>query len=535
MMDEARLDRLIEAHFDRQLTPGERAELDAMLLSSAQARRRFLDLAEWHGMLREHALREGGGMLLPEDEAEPPRRFRPGRRWWMAAGMAACVALLLRMIPSQAPPEEGAGPPGAAIPGNEIALLEYAVGVEWQGDAHGTGSALSPGVLKFRKGTISLGFYSGARVVIEGPASLELLSADLMRLDSGKLSAKVPPPAEGFTVLSAGLRVVDRGTRFGVNVSEQAGCEVHVFDGEVELQGEVPASASRELFGGDAVSIRGGTATAMIADPASFADPLGIHQVAAQETESQWVRWKNASRSFRAAEGLEAYFDFEDFPASGTTLPNRAARADANSDGSIIGCERLAGRWASKSALGFAKTSDRVRFRLQGSSESVTLLTSVRVDSLPLDHNSLLCMSPGRLGELHWKIDRAGRLLAGLRAEESFTFESWERLESPPVLVSGDFGRWVRLALVIDGEKAEMRHYLNGRRVAAGPIRRRTPVQLGTANLGNLDGHASDTQPVRNFNGRMDEFALFTRVLSDAEIALAGQAESSTRPAVEER
>ncbi len=527
MIDEARLDRLIEAHFDLQLAAEERAELEAMLLSSSAARQRFLDFAEWHGLLREHSLREGGGRILSGLGPPEPERVRFFRKPWISAALAACVALGIWLIPSKTP--ESRSPeshPGTV--GKEIALLEFAVGVDWESAAVSPGSALSPGILKIRQGSIRLGFYSGARVVIEGPASLELLSADLVRLDFGKLTAKVPPPAEGFTVLNKGLRVVDRGTQFGVSVSEHAGCEVHVFDGEVELQGEVPESAARELFGGDAVSIREGRATAIAADPGSFADPVNMLRAAALETESRWMKWINASQAFRGSKDLRVYFDFEDFTSSGTTLPNRAATADPSSDGSIIGCERLAGRWDAKSALGFAKTSDRVRFRAQGTTDSITLMASVRVDSLPLNHNSLLSMSPANVGEVHWKLDRSGRLLVGLRAEESRKFDSWERLESPPVLAPTDFGRWIRLATVIDGEKGEMRHYFNGRRVASGRIGRRIPIQLGMANLGNLDPAWYETERVRHFNGRIDEFAMFTRALTDAEIAAADGLDSST-------
>ncbi len=518
MMDESRLDRLIEAHFDRQLSPGERGELEAMLLSSSKARQRFLDYGEWHGLLREYSLREGGGRMLGGLELPKPECRRMPRRVWVAAAVAACLALGLWLVPFRN--RETGGAEVRPTPADqEVALLEYAVGVDWDGPALVPGSAVSAGVLKFRKGTISLGFYSGARVVLEGPASLELLSADLVRLDHGKLSAKVPPPAEGFTVINNGLRVVDRGTQFGMNVSGNGGCEVHVFDGEVELQGEVPESAARELFEGDAVSIREGRATSITADRGSFADPAGMLQAAARETEDQWLKWKDSSLTFRNTSDLQVYFDFEDLPASGGTLSNRAAGADPDSDGSIIGCERLAGRWDAKSALGFAKTSDRVRFRAQGTSASITLVASVRVDSLPLDHNSLLSMAPGKLGEVHWKIDRTGKLLVGLRAATALEFKSWERLESPPVVGPADFGHWIRLVTVIDGENGEMRHYANGRRVASGPLLRNTPVQLGTANLGNLDATRFETQPVRNFNGRMDEFALFTRALSDAEVA----------------
>ncbi|MEO5912832.1 MAG: LamG-like jellyroll fold domain-containing protein [Luteolibacter sp.] len=527
MFDEDRLERLISAHFDRELTADERVELEAMLLSSTKARQVFLDHADFHGLLREQAMQAGGVEWL--GKTAPPRRTSPRfpKGAWIAAGLAASIALgwwLLPKVGKSPTASNTTTPPAASVdttpPANdEVALLGMAVDVEWNGRTFTTGEALPKGLLNIRKGTLRLDFYSGARVILEGPAQLELLSQNLARLDEGKLTAKVPPPAHGFTVLNGNLRVVDRGTQFGMSVTDADNCTVHVFDGEVELQGDVPEATARKLFEGEAVSIHAGKSSAIAADRRSFASPVGILQAAAKETEARWQQWRTRSQSLREAPGLLAYFDFEDFDSSSMTLPNRASGAHEDSNGSVIGCEKLTGRWDQKTALGFAKTSDRVRFRTEGSSPSITLMAWVRVDSLPLDHNSLLSMAPGEVGEVHWKLDRSGRLLFGLRAAPELRYDSWERLESPQVVTPNDFGRWMHLATVIDADKSEMRHYVNGKQVASGPLLRHTPIQFGTANLGNLDATWYRTQPVRNFNGRIDEFALFTRALTSEEIA----------------
>jgi hypothetical protein len=521
MFDEARLGRLVSAHFDRELTAEEKRELEAMLLASAKARQLFLEQAEWHGLLREQALQAGGASLL-DAVTTPEKKVIPfARRAWVAAALAACVALGWWLLPrggKDAPETMADAPPER----DEVALLGQSIDVEWEGASFTPGSALPKGLLKIRKGTLRLDFYSGARVVLEGPASLELLSPDLARLDAGKLTANVPPAAEGFTVLNANLKVVDRGTEFGMSAGAAGDCEVHVFDGEVELQGEVPEATARELFGGDAVAIRAGRSTSMAADRRSFADPSLMLQAAARETEARWERWRTDSQAFRGTAGLEVYFDFEELQAGGMILPNRAGGLHGSSHGSVIGCELLSGRWEKKSALGFAKTSDRVRFRAEGTTASLTMMARVRVDSLPLDHNALLSMAPDQLGEIHWKLDGAGRLLLGMRSDGRQIYESWERLVSPPVITPLDFGRWMHLATVIDGEMGVMKHFVNGSEVASAPLTRRVPVQLGTANLGNFDA-SNPASPVsgvvRHFNGRIDEFALLTRALDAGEIA----------------
>lgn len=518
MFDADRLERLISAHFDGVLTTEDRAELEAMLLSSSRARQTFLDHADFHGLLRDQAMRSDGVKWLEKTIRTERSVLRFAKPVWIAAGLAACATLGWWFFPkSVTSQEETAAITHPASDG--VALLSMAVDVEWNGKSFTQGEALPKGLLNISRGTLRLDFYSGVRVVLEGPARLELLSADLARLDEGKLTAKVPPPAQGFTVLNGNLRVVDRGTQFGMSVSGKENCTVHVFDGEVELQGEVPEATARNLFEGEAVLINAGKSTAISADRRSFADPVGILQAASRESEARMEKWREKSEVLRRKSGLLAYFDFEELDVPTMTLPNKASGASPDSNGSVIGCESLSGRWDRKAALGFAKTSDRVRFRLQGSTPSLTLTAWVRVDSLPLDHNALLSMAPGELGEVHWKLDRSGRMLVGLRADDRQVYQSWERLESPQVVTPNDFGRWMHLATVIDSEHGEMRHYVNGRQVAGGPLGRKTPVKLATANLGNIDSTWWNSQPVRNFNGRMDEFALFTRALTSEEIA----------------
>ncbi|CAN5906346.1 hypothetical protein BH11VER1_BH11VER1_07580 [soil metagenome] len=52
-MKNVRLDALIQAHLDDQLTPKERMEFEQILLDSAAARQRFWELAEVHGLAQE--------------------------------------------------------------------------------------------------------------------------------------------------------------------------------------------------------------------------------------------------------------------------------------------------------------------------------------------------------------------------------------------------------------------------------------------------------------------------------------------------
>ncbi|WP_367871287.1 LamG-like jellyroll fold domain-containing protein [Luteolibacter sp. Populi] len=520
MFDEARLERLTDAYFDQELTAEEKCELEAMLLASSRARKIFNDRCDSHGLLREWGMQSRAEETLGTAATRKVIPF--ARRAWLGAGLAASLALGWWLLPRDAEVGSTLVKNTATPAGKNVAMLAQALDVEWEGGGFGVGSPLPKGWLKISKGTLRLDFYSGARVILEGPAAIELLSPDLARLEKGKLTARVPPPAEGFTVINNELRVVDRGTEFGMNVTDAKTCEVHVFDGEVELQGDLPATTKKDLYEGNGVAIHEGEWKAITADRASFADPASVLKAAARDTEAKWAAWKKVSGGFRGLSDLKVYFDFEDIVPGDSVILNKAKGADGNSNGSVIGCDPLPGRWARKGALGFAKTSDRVRFRTEGSSPSVTMMAWVRVDSLPQDHNTLFSMAPVQVGEIHWKIDKSGKLLLGLRAEKQLAFDAWERLESPEIVTSEDFGRWIHLATVIDGEKGLMRHFVNGKEVASGAMKRRPQVQFGLANLGNVDAAQPDQRDkntVRSFNGRIDEFALFTRALSASEIA----------------
>ncbi|MEQ9070972.1 MAG: FecR domain-containing protein, partial [Gimesia chilikensis] len=86
--------------------------------------------------------------------------------------------------------------------------------------------------LWLKSGIARIRFESGAGVVLEGPAQIELNSSMNAKLNYGKLAAYVPDEAHGFTVDTPKMEIVDQGTRFGTVVDPLGKAEVHVFEGE---------------------------------------------------------------------------------------------------------------------------------------------------------------------------------------------------------------------------------------------------------------------------------------------------------------
>jgi len=84
-------------------------------------------------------------------------------------------------------------------------------------------------------GLVELSFPRGAMTIVEGPAVFRVLSDDCLALDVGHCSVYAPKGAEGFRVDTPVTRVVDRGTRFSVNVSEASETEVQVIEGMADI------------------------------------------------------------------------------------------------------------------------------------------------------------------------------------------------------------------------------------------------------------------------------------------------------------
>jgi hypothetical protein len=90
-------------------------------------------------------------------------------------------------------------------------------------------------------GLIELAFPAGASAIVEGPAVFRVLTDESLALDVGHCSVHAPDGAEGFRVETPVTRVVDRGTRFTVNVSELSETQVQVVEGAADVYQQADA------------------------------------------------------------------------------------------------------------------------------------------------------------------------------------------------------------------------------------------------------------------------------------------------------
>jgi len=149
-----------------------------------------------------------------------------------------------------------------AIPHTQVAVIhEMAEGLLIQDHRHiSENSPLLTGhTYQLQQGVARLRMNSGAEVILESPATFELLHHNSIRLRKGSLAAEVESVAVGFVVETPSQRVVDLGTRFGVRVDADGTSETHVFQGKVvcaQRQEDRVENLTHFLTTGQAIQIK---------------------------------------------------------------------------------------------------------------------------------------------------------------------------------------------------------------------------------------------------------------------------------------
>lgn len=399
-----------------------------------------------------------------------------------------------------------------------VAMLNRVVNARWTEPegAPRLGAPLEPRRLRLEAGLAQIVFYNGARVVIEGPTDLRLVTSAEVVCERGTVTVEVPSQARGFRVVGPRLEVTDLGTAFGIKVDEHRS-ELHVFEGRVEFR-VGRDSGAQGLVEGEAVVIEGGGDVRLVAaEPGAFAGHFDLQAKSVAAEARRYDQWRGSARRLQSDPSLWVHLDFEHGGAPAWRLANSGSLGAEVPDATIVGCEWREGRWAMKPALEFRGISDRVRLHVPGDLESVTLAAWVRVQGLDRQINSIF-MSDGFLpGTLHWLIRNDGVLGLTVIGGEG----DHQILPSPPVMTIDQFGIWTHLAVVLDAGAQEVTHYVNGQAVSRHVLRIAPPFRIGTAELGNWnpDGFlGNDPFLIRNFSGAMDEFCLFNRALTPDEL-----------------
>lgn len=407
--------------------------------------------------------------------------------------------------------------PDTQVDSSTLARVEAVVDVVWPKDADRLGDILRVGQqletsrIRFEKGLLELVLRNHVRIALEGPVDFRLNSVESTFCQFGKLSATVPPEAVGFEVVTPHLTVIDRGTEFFLDVDEYQ-AEVHTIRGRVDLV-RLPQKATQRLDAGEALKYRTDVLPERTAaDPEVFLSREIVKRRVTESAARQLEARKTRDSETSDDPSLLVHFDFENVKS---TVPNRSiSRRDTTGDGVLNGARPGRGRWHGNGAVEFKRKNDQVGLFVPENLESLTLIASVRIDSLARPYQVFLASRGIGLGHLIWQVSRDGSLqLLLLRGPD----QPARRFVSPPVLTQNHCGAWYRLAVVLDVEKQSVIHYLDGVAVEVIPYLENIPVRIGHATLGNAfwsDDVASD----RSLDGSMEEFRLFNRALTPKEI-----------------
>ncbi len=227
-MSQANKDRILElasGYIERALTADEMSEFETLLEASPENRAVYLDYMETHALLQQRQM----GESVQDDIAAFEEEYRPRRfpsLWQTFAALAIISLFALVLI----------RPPAADGTFAEMTKTESA---RWESSTLPTsdGARLGAGKLNLVRGLATIVFDSGAEVILEAPANLELVDSMNCVLNRGTAVAEVSESAQGFMIKTPTADVIDHGTRFAVNVDQTSkATRTQVFEGLVEVK-----------------------------------------------------------------------------------------------------------------------------------------------------------------------------------------------------------------------------------------------------------------------------------------------------------
>lgn len=525
---------LIDALLLGTINTEQQAELERLLASDPKQRQLYIDYMQVHNGLSTWAneTTEPAAWIPQPTMAAPTSPMKTPRFLLLLFSSLIAASLLLSLAYYAGWNTRSDSSPvitesSIDLPTNEttqpqtdhIALLTQAVGVEWDTNRNlQAGAGLSAGWLKLKQGTIQVELISGASILIEGPAAVKLISPLKAFCQYGKIRASVPEQAQGFTMETSQVNVVDLGTEFTLSLDQSGSGQVQVINGKVELHSTDDHSTQaniQSLTTGEGVQFdQRGTIDRLKEAIRPLLNPEELSQLVEKQQAQQFLRWQKQNASLKADPSIIAYYDFEESANWLRTLNNKSQQKPSSaSHGAIVGCQWTSGRWPQKRSLEFKRTSDRVRTHIPGEYQSLTFMAWVRIEGFDRWLSSLMLTDGYNPGNPHWQLSDKGEMILGVRTGPGKNYFS------PVVLQPTDLGRWIFLVTVYDHQKREVVHYLDGVAVSHHKIENPIPLVIGPAEIGNWRPQEhTGAHSIRSLNGRLDEFALFGRALSPEEI-----------------
>jgi hypothetical protein len=248
--DHRSLPVLIQEMLDGVLNDDQRADLLKLVESDDAVQKLYLDQIATHTALQAvlaDCLPQKVGVPNAAD-VESRSAFAFKSRWPAVAAIASLAATIMLLVcgiawlSSRNP---------MVVPSRDkpyVAVVTQAVGAyDNENFAIRSGQEVMSGQLSLDRGIVRLDFVSGATIVVEGPAQIEVANKMRVVLLRGVVTARISESAIGFVVDTETAHVVDLGTAFGVSVGDDGTTDVCVFEGEVTVNRQGSTSSQPTL------------------------------------------------------------------------------------------------------------------------------------------------------------------------------------------------------------------------------------------------------------------------------------------------
>jgi len=211
-------EELIHAYIDGRLSDVDFPRFEKLLKESAEARKMLLDFGVIESKLNSFGQQEQVNTQLNEGHTSVTKKL-------LVFAYAATLVLLLGFAYwlHQTP--------------SPIARIQSSEGASWESSLPtSVGSDLVSGTMKLQTGLATLFMESGAEIVLEGPAEVELISSMKIKLLGGSCVVDVPQNAIGFVVETPHGYAIDYGTNFSVLVDRNRdSSSFEVMSGEIAV------------------------------------------------------------------------------------------------------------------------------------------------------------------------------------------------------------------------------------------------------------------------------------------------------------
>ncbi|MGA0845257.1 MAG: hypothetical protein ACO3RV_01850 [Luteolibacter sp.] len=272
MVPDGKLRSWVDAWHRGSITAEEGLKLEQRLMADPAAMEYLFEMAALEAALPTATLHVSG-----RDARQSSSSNRPS--WYRLRGWHAAAVLLAAVLPAVWWLTAALGPApteSQRVPDAPHAVVSGQQGLVWGAASPDSTSSFGTGRTRhIESGLLELQWRNGARVLLEGPARFAVTGPLGMRLDFGRLVAKVPPAASGFTIDSREGQIIDIGTEFAVDIADEpAPAEMAVFHGEIRVIPDDPSAAEIELHAGHALALHRGVARSIPFEPQSYTREL---------------------------------------------------------------------------------------------------------------------------------------------------------------------------------------------------------------------------------------------------------------------